>query len=51
MVAHVAPDRKSATVVSIPRDSWVDIPDRGGGRVSGAYAIGGPEPADPTVEG
>ena len=38
MVAHVAADRKSATVVSIPRDSWVDIPGRGRGRVSGAYA-------------
>ena len=41
MVAHVAPDRKSATVVSIPRDSLVDIPDRGRGRVSSAYTAGG----------
>ena len=50
MVAHVAPDRRSATVVSIPRDSWVDIPARGGGRVSAAYAIGGPSLLIKTVE-
>ena len=50
MVAHVAPDRKSATVVSIPRDSWVDIPDHGQGRVSGAYAAGGPALLIRTVE-
>ena len=50
MVAHVAPDRRSATVVSIPRDSWVDIPGRGGGRVSAAYAIGGPSLLIKTVE-
>ncbi len=50
MVAHVAPDRRSATVVSIPRDSMVDIPDRGRGRVSGAYAVGGPSLLIKTVE-
>ena len=50
MVAHVAPDRKSATVVSIPRDSLVDIPGRGSGRVSGAYAAGGPSLLIQTVE-
>jgi LCP family protein required for cell wall assembly len=50
MVAHVAPDRKSATVVSIPRDSIVDIPDHGRGRVSGAYAAGGATLLVQTVE-
>jgi LCP family protein required for cell wall assembly len=50
MIAHVAPDRRSATVVSIPRDSWVDIPDRGRGRVSGAYAVGGASLLIKTVE-
>jgi len=50
MVARVAPDRKSATVVSIPRDSWVDIPDHDQGRVSGSYAFGGPSLLIRTVE-
>jgi LCP family protein required for cell wall assembly len=26
MLVHLAPDRTKATVISIPRDSWVDIP-------------------------
>jgi LCP family protein required for cell wall assembly len=50
MVAHVAGDRRSATVVSIPRESWVDIPGRGPGRVSGAYTAGGPSLLIRTVE-
>jgi LCP family protein required for cell wall assembly len=50
MVAHVAADLKSATVVSIPRDSWVDIPGHAAGRVSGAYAAGGPSLLIKTVE-
>jgi LCP family protein required for cell wall assembly len=50
MVARFAPDMKSATVVSIPRDSLVDIPDRGRGRVANAYATGGPSLLIRTVE-
>ena len=50
MIAHVAPDRKSATVVSVPRDSWVDVPDHDRGRMSGAYAVGGPALLIRTVE-
>ena len=50
MVAHVAADMKSATVVSIPRDSLVDIPDHGRGRVSQAYATGGPRLLVRTIE-
>jgi LCP family protein required for cell wall assembly len=50
MVAHIAPDRRSATVVTIPRDSWVEIPNRGRGRVGGAYAGGGPSLLVQTVE-
>ncbi|MFJ2116598.1 LCP family protein, partial [Streptomyces sp. NPDC087850] len=51
MVLHLAADRKWATVVSLPRDSWVNIPscDRGDGSESapphftltGSFAIGG----------
>lgn len=50
MVAHVAADLKSATVVSIPRNSWVEIPGHGSGRVSGAYGVGGPSLLIKTVE-
>ncbi|MGW2054161.1 LCP family protein [Streptomyces sp. NPDC001840] len=51
MVLHVAANRKWATVVSLPRDSWVTIPacDRGDGsrsaphhfKINEAFAIGG----------
>lgn len=50
MIARISPDLKSGTVVSIPRDSWVDIPGRGGGKVSAAYAAGGPSLLIKTVE-
>jgi LCP family protein required for cell wall assembly len=51
MVAQVAPDRRSATVVSIPRDTWVDIPDRPANRIATAYSAGGPSLLIRTVEG
>ncbi|GAA2440403.1 LCP family protein [Streptomyces glaucus] len=51
MVVHVPADRKWATVVSFPRDSWVGIPacDKGDGttsephhfKINQAFAIGG----------
>ncbi|WP_229919480.1 LCP family protein [Streptomyces minutiscleroticus] len=51
MVVHLPADREWAAVVSLPRDSWVEIPacDRGDGTVSSphhykineAFAIGG----------
>ncbi|EST25987.1 LCP family protein [Streptomyces niveus] len=51
MVMHVAANRKWATVVSLPRDSWVRIPacDRGDGttskahqfKINEAFALGG----------
>ncbi|MEU2780953.1 LCP family protein [Streptomyces sp. NPDC007110] len=51
MVLHVPASRKWATVVSFPRDSWVEIPacDRGGGdkssphhaKINEAFALGG----------
>lgn len=51
MILHVAADRKWATVVSLPRDSWVDIPscDKGDGskstphkyKINEAFAVGG----------
>ena len=47
LVARVAADGASAAVVSIPRDSWVDIPERGRNKINAAYAFGGREPAHP----
>jgi LCP family protein required for cell wall assembly len=42
MMVHIPPDRHSISVISIPRDSWVDIPGRGKNKVNAAYAFGGP---------
>jgi LCP family protein required for cell wall assembly len=50
MLASMAPDRNSAAVVSIPRDSWVEIPGRGRNKINAAYAFGGPSLLTATVE-
>ncbi|MBN9737937.1 MULTISPECIES: LCP family protein [unclassified Pseudonocardia] len=50
MLGTFAPDGQSASVVSIPRDSWVDIPGRGMNKINAAYAFGGPSLLIGTVE-
>jgi LCP family protein required for cell wall assembly len=50
MVVHVAADRKSVDVVSIPRDSWVDIPGYGMSKINAAYSEGGPPLLIQTIE-
>jgi LCP family protein required for cell wall assembly len=50
MVLHINPDKKAASVVSIPRDTVVIIPGRGLNKVNAAYAFGGSELARRTVE-
>jgi len=50
MVAQLAPDRKSASVISIPRDTLVDIPYHRPDRIATAYAGGGPSLLIHTVE-
>ena len=50
MLLRVAGDRQSASVVSIPRDSWVDVPGRGLNKINAAYAFGGPPLLIQTVE-
>lgn len=47
---NLDPDNTAASVVSIPRDSWVDVPQHGPNRVSAAYAYGGPSLLVKTVE-
>lgn len=50
MIAQIAADRRSATVVSIPRETWVAIPDRRPDRIAAAYSSGGPSLLIRTVE-
>src|SRR3954463_2132302 len=42
IVARFSADRKHAQLISIPRDSWVDIPGRGLNKINASYAFGGP---------
>ena len=50
MIARLSADRSTAAVASIPRSSWVDIPGRGFGKISSAYALGGAPLLVRTVE-
>ncbi len=50
MLASVDPSRTSATVVSIPRDSWVEVPGHSMNRINNVYAVGGPSLLIQTVE-
>ncbi|WFG46844.1 LCP family protein [Pseudonocardia alni] len=50
MLGTVAPDGQSGSVVSIPRDSWVDLPGRGPSKINAAYAYGGAPLLIGTVE-
>lgn len=50
MVLHIDGSRQVAAVVSIPRDSWVQIPGHGSGKINWAYSLGGPSLTVATVE-
>ncbi len=50
MLVRVTADRRRAFVISLPRDSWVDIPGRGKDKINAAFAYGGPTLAVRTVE-
>lgn len=50
MVLHLAADRKSASVVSLPRDSWVTVPGHGKNKINAAFSLGGPSLMIRTVE-
>jgi LCP family protein required for cell wall assembly len=49
MLVYVPPGGKPA-LISIPRDSYVDIPKNGKNKINAAYAFGGPELLVQTVE-
>ncbi|MDT4986660.1 MAG: hypothetical protein QOI74_754 [Micromonosporaceae bacterium] len=50
MLLNLPADGRSAAVVSIPRDSWVDIPGHGRMKINAAFALGGPPLLIRTVE-
>ncbi|GAA4840556.1 LCP family protein [Actinomycetospora corticicola] len=50
MLVNVSDDGSHASVVSIPRDSWVPIPGRGMNKINAAYSFGGPSLLVQTVE-
>ena len=50
MIARFSGDREHAQLVSIPRDSWVEIPGHGRNKINAAYALGGPTLLIQTVE-
>ena len=50
ILVRVDPGTKQATLLSIPRDLWVPIPDQGTGKISTAYNLGGADGAIKAVE-
>ena len=50
ILVRVDPNTKQATMLSIPRDLWVQIPNQGWGKISWAYQEGGTQGAIAAVE-
>ena len=50
MLARFSADRQHAQIISIPRDSWVDIPGHGRNKINASYSFGGPTLLIQTVE-
>jgi LCP family protein required for cell wall assembly len=50
MLVHVPADHRYVQVVSLPRDSWVNIPGHGMNKINAALALGGPQLMVSTVE-
>ena len=50
LVAHIPSDRKSIQIMSIMRDSWVEIPGHGEAKVNAALSLGGVSLMVETVE-
>ena len=50
MLVHIPANHESVQVVSLPRDSWVNIPGHGMNKINAAYGIGGPALMVSTVE-
>jgi LCP family protein required for cell wall assembly len=50
MLAHVSADRRHVALISILRDSWVDVPGHGTAKINAAYSWGGVPLTVQTVE-
>lgn len=50
LLAQIAPDRSAVHLMSIMRDSWVDVPGHGRAKINAAYAWGGAALTVQTVE-
>jgi len=50
MLVHVPADHRYVRVVSLPRDSWVNIPGHGMNKINSALGIGGPALMVQTVQ-
>ncbi|MFF3664326.1 LCP family protein [Microtetraspora malaysiensis] len=50
MVIHLSEDHTKVTVVSLPRDSWTEIPGYGTHKINAAYQYGGAKLAVRTVQ-
>ncbi len=42
MVLHLSSDRRSASLTSIPRDTWATVPGYGQDKINAAFSLGGP---------
>jgi len=51
ILLHLNLDTAKGTAVTIPRDTWVDIPGHGKGKITEAHAMGGNELSVKAVEG
>lgn len=50
MVIHLNADRSAVSIISFPRDMWVDVPGHGKAKINAAYAWGGSKLAVQTLE-
>jgi LCP family protein required for cell wall assembly len=50
MLLRIPANRSSASLVSLPRDSWVQVPSHGYAKLNAAFALGGPALMVQTVE-
>jgi LCP family protein required for cell wall assembly len=51
VVVHIPADRQGLSVMSIPRDSWIDVPGHGETNISSTMSLGGVPLAVQAVEG
>ncbi|MGZ5212770.1 MAG: LCP family protein [Actinomycetota bacterium] len=49
-IVSINPDKHRATIIGIPRDSWVEIPGRGTSKINASLVDGGPDLLVQTVE-